>query len=582
MDGVACGKRMTKLWFVLGFLAVAACGIPYLLLGQDAIVVYHDQLDGELIAYLLQAKHLWDGGVLPEFLGGASKTALTLPAPACVLLFLFGNGFWALVCMQLSGSLCGYLGMYLLIRETADWSEAKVSKTSQVSFIAMAVGVLYAYLPFLPVYGLSQYGLPLLVWCLIQIRKRKHIKISLIYCAVYVLNSSLVLVGFGVLGVMALSLLVPSKESKKESFLAFGLMSALYILENLPLLGQMLGIGEKSVSHKSEYVLTSSPFIRQFLENLLKGGQHSEDYHAIFLAGVVIVILAGFLTGVGKKTAKNMTAVLGLNGMLCLVAALWDSSPGVAIRSGLGALGAFQLNRLLWMAPCFWYFLLGCALHLALQLWCQKGKVKWTGRVLCLVMIGMLGASGVKVLMESNLKPNLQKVLRPEYDAMSFNDYYAVGVMEQVADYIYECTAENPEDYKVVSLGIDPAAALYHGFYCLDGYSNNYDLEYKHRFREILEPELEKSEYLKNNFDTWGNRLYLFSSECPGYYTIEKNGFYFTNYELNVESLKEMGGKYILSAAYIANAEEQGLNLMRQEPFETQDSYYRIFLYRVE
>lgn len=34
-----------------------------LILGKDAIFVYHDQLDGEVIAYLLQARHLWDGAV---------------------------------------------------------------------------------------------------------------------------------------------------------------------------------------------------------------------------------------------------------------------------------------------------------------------------------------------------------------------------------------------------------------------------------------------------------------------------------------------------------------------------------------
>ena len=81
-------KKPENVWFLLGALAVLAMGIPYLILGKDAIFVYHDQLDGEVIAYLLQARHLWDGsGILPEFMNGASRTALTMPAPACVLLY---------------------------------------------------------------------------------------------------------------------------------------------------------------------------------------------------------------------------------------------------------------------------------------------------------------------------------------------------------------------------------------------------------------------------------------------------------------------------------------------------------------
>ena len=64
-------KKPENVWFLLGALAVLAMGIPYLILGKDAIFVYHDQLDGEVIAYLLQARHLWDGsGILPEFMNG--------------------------------------------------------------------------------------------------------------------------------------------------------------------------------------------------------------------------------------------------------------------------------------------------------------------------------------------------------------------------------------------------------------------------------------------------------------------------------------------------------------------------------
>lgn len=133
----------------------------------------------------------------------------------------------------------------------------------------------------------------------------------------------------------------------------------------------------------------------------------------------------------------------------------------------------------------------------------------------------------------------------------------------------------------MVSLGIDPAAALYHGFYCLDGYSNNYSLDYKEQFRKLIAPELDKSAYLTQLYDDWGNRCYLFSSECPGYYTIKKHGFFFQDYQVNTGALYEMGGRYLLSAAWIQNAEEQGLSLLNETPFETNDSYYCIYIYEL-
>ena len=40
-----------KVWFFLGALAVFFMGVPYLVLGKDSVFVYHDQLDGEVIAY---------------------------------------------------------------------------------------------------------------------------------------------------------------------------------------------------------------------------------------------------------------------------------------------------------------------------------------------------------------------------------------------------------------------------------------------------------------------------------------------------------------------------------------------------
>ena len=144
-----------------------------------------------------------------------------------------------------------------------------------------------------------------------------------------------------------------------------------------------------------------------------------------------------------------------------------------------------------------------------------------------------------------------------DYFVSEFSRY--VNPVDQVQEYLRENTGEEPQDYRVVSLGIDPAAALYHGFYCLDGYSNNYSLEYKHRFREIIAPELDKSEYLEDSFDHWGNRCYLFSAECPGYYTIEKGGFYFQDYTIDAESLRQLGGNYLLSAAYIDHSEDTAI-----------------------
>lgn len=608
-------QKIEKVWFLLGALAVLLMGIPYFILGKDSVFVYHDQLDGEVVAYLLQARHLWDGsGVLPEFMNGAAKTALTMPAPACVLLYRLLPAELALACMQIIGSFIGYVGMFLLIRWAGEASGSLRRRKGLTGFFATVVGGMYAYLPFLPVYGLSQYGLPLLLYCVLRLgekdRPRRSVILYCVYIVFFGVNSSLVLSGFAVLGIWVVAELVTllQKRFSPGQALGCGLLLLTYMAENGALLLQVLGAQGTEVSHKTEYTLSPVSFWGQFATNFLQGGQHSVDYHGLILVVLLVAVAALLLRNraAGKSGMRSEKALQGggenrlcrsmllsVGSIVCFAAtaALWDSSLGTGIRSQLGALKGFQANRVLWLSPCLWYFLLGCSLLLLTeQLPEQHSGEELENAVthksvfaVATVMIAMLltMVTAGKILLESNLKPNLQKLVNRNYAAMSFRDYYAIDVLDQVQEYIRVNFGEEPEDYRVVSLGIDPAAALYHGFYCLDGYSNNYSLEYKHRFREIIAPELDKSGYLTDSFDHWGNRCYLFSAECPGYYTIEKGGFYFQNYEINTESLRQLGGHYLLSAAYIDHSEETGLELVSPDAFGTEDSYYRIYLYRV-
>lgn len=597
------GKR-DKILFAVGFLAIVMLMIPGMILGENAVITYHDQLDGEMIAYILQAKHLFDNGGLPEFMDGAMKTALTPPAPACVLLFLGGNYLGAYWIMQLLGCITGYVGMYLL---AVDVTGKRIP--------AVFAGILYAAVPFLPVYGLSQYGIPMLLWCALRIRKGENIIVSFVYAAVFALNSSLVLAGFAILLALAAVLVRDVFCAKKKGgMIKIGRLAGMwvimltgYILTNLSLIAQILGVGEKALSHKTEYALVPENFWNSWITGLLYGGQHSQDYHLSFVVATGLTIVSFFALPMWRRRkfkeriseecvriVRIVFYILCCNICLSGAAALWNSALGVQIRANMGALGAFQLDRLLWLCPCLWYIMLACNMAVIMEMWSEgKGssdseKTKTVGTfsricagVCCVLTAAALCVTGLNILKNSDFKSNVRKLMDSEYPVMSYGDYYAIGVMEQVEEFIRETKGLEQSEYRVVSLGIDPAAALYHGFYCLDGYSNNYSLEYKHSFREVIAPALEVSDYLREYYDNWGNRCYIFGSECPGYYTIEKNGFYFSHLEMDTVALRNMGGDYLLSAAYVANAEELGITLLRDDAFQTGDSYYRIFVYEV-
>lgn len=569
--------------FTIGLLAVIASFVPYIILGMDSMIPYHDQLDVEFINYMYRAKYLISGSdTIPEFLNGASKTAMTPPAPLAVLFFRVLSPLVAYLVLQFICQIISYVGMYNLARVFTD-----------KGIIALIVAFFFTYNPFLPVHGLAVYGTPMLVLCILSLHRGRYTRWSYVYIIFYASMSSLVLCGFAWLGIWLLGLiaLVVTKQLKqhKELIIGFLLMISVYVAENLSLLGQMFGITASVVSHKNELGLNGGLFWDTFINYLLYNDQHTQDNHIwiLCLTCLVCLLLWCFASFILKRNRhidtkcfvfqRNLiTVILIFNLAVYLVAALWSCSVGVAIRVHLGTLGAFQANRIIWLTPVLWYIELTLCFHV---LWSLKGWWKWLGYGVTLPLL--LYTSFVTVN-NSMLKPCLQEILLEDYETISFSDYYAIGVMEQVEAYIEEAEGLQKPEYKVASLGIDPAAALYHGFYCVDGYSNNYDLEYKHSFRKVIEPELERNEWLKNYYDTWGNRCYLFFSEIPGYYNIERNSFWFKDLQLNTAALKELGCDYILSAAYIVNAEENALELIREEPFNTDSSYYQIFIYKIK
>lgn len=88
--------------FAIGLLVVLTAMLPYLILGEDMIVFYPDQLDGEVLGYILHAKYLFTGiDTYPEMMNGISANGLFPPAPLLVLLYKILRPSVAFVCNQI-------------------------------------------------------------------------------------------------------------------------------------------------------------------------------------------------------------------------------------------------------------------------------------------------------------------------------------------------------------------------------------------------------------------------------------------------------------------------------------------------
>ena len=103
------------------------------------------------------------------------------------------------------------------------------------------------------------------------------------------------------------------------------------------------------------------------------------------------------------------------------------------------------------------------------------------------------------MLRDNTLNKNARLLFVDGYEQTTWQSFYMEDTFEQIDAII----GQDKEQYSVVSLGIYPSVALYNGYTCADGYSNNYELEYKHAFRKIIAKELEKSDETRSYFDDW-------------------------------------------------------------------------------
>lgn len=238
----------------------------------------------------------------------------------------------------------------------------------------------------------------------------------------------------------------------------------------------------------------------------------------------------------------------------------------------------FQFDRFYCLLPLFWFLIFVLSLSLVF-------KLRY-GKLLCfLVILGQMyflidNNSDVINLQKSNFIKSYKKNagIKASRGSLTYHDFFSPELFKEIQDHI----GRPKYEYRVVCIGMYPSIATYNGFFTLDGYVNSYPLEYKHKFRKIIENELNKSTRWREYFDNWGSRCYVFVSELDkGWFENQKdNTDKIHDLSLNTDQLKSMGGEYIFSSWEIVNAEQNKLDLMKV--FERNDSPWRIYLYKVK
>jgi hypothetical protein len=579
-------------YFILGLVLVCLWSLlPFGYLRGDSLFTIHDQLDGEILSYILAARHWGEHlSVYPELMNGLPVTGQIPPALSFVLFYRY---FPALEAMTFSLVLIrgvAFAGMFLLLCEL--FQDRHV-------WVYFLVGCLFALLPYYPVYGLCIPGQPFLAFTILMgCRRKRWIPVAGVTAVLYGVSSSLVLVGFAVCFAILVFTIREFRHKNRKgvttALVALGTLTLTYVLTNLSLFAQVLHRDKAFVSHKSEYVLNGLPFLGSLKDVLGDGISYTQTFAQPLL--IVTMWAAGLLIWYQYRHIKKRRVRILI--YADLKTAFWMSLWSIVAISlwyciyhsgfvcnlrnrSTGVFHEMNLDRFVWLMPLCWCILAVSSVELLFifrdYLGRKKKLIRW-GYAALLVVLGLWWTG--TVLWHTEEKYNYSKILkgRETYHALDWDGFWAEDLFSQIKASI----GKNPEDYRVVSLGIFPSVSVYNGLYALDAYTNNYDVNYKHRFREAIAPELARDEYIQHYFDDWGNRCYLFTKEQSNYFTVEKTeDRKLKDLQIDFSALAKMGCNYLISASPVENCEELGLTEIGGSPFESQNSWYRLYVYEL-
>ncbi|MHA2359823.1 MAG: DUF6044 family protein [Candidatus Thorarchaeota archaeon] len=551
---------------ILSVAIVLSQVASYYVLGANSQIGLHDTFESNLIWYKVLAESGMvfapSDAIVPGFMGGLPR--LSFGSEFYILYWLIaGFGLlWGYIINITLMHIVGFAGMYLLLKR-------HFLKEEKYHIICLGVAICYAILPFYPPSGLSEVSWK--DWLLIIVIPFYS---SLVYSFFFFLTA---------IGILWLIDVLRDRNLHQKFLSAIALMAGVFLVIEYRLVSSVL-FDTWFVSHRTDYVLTGVDFfqaVRRALSNFIYGHYHSPSYHTPV---IMLTIGAGFLFLLLKywpklnidieKHSETIQQVLVLS-ITCVIISIWYGVMAlellIPIKQNLSIFRTFQFDRFYWLHPTIWYLLFALSLSIIYQIGNKFMSMKFhLGRIVIILIIVIQ----IGLVFPTSWVTTSQQTMG--HGDITYKQFYAENQFMMIRDDI----GLPQESYNVISIGLHPAIATYNGFYTLDGYSWNYPLEHKQRFRNIIAFELEKNETLRSYFDGWGNRCYTFVDglNTASVYTKDRI-VTLDNLQLNVTALHELQCSYVISAVNISNYVSNSLQLLNV--YDHSESAWMIFLYEV-
>jgi hypothetical protein len=541
--------------------------LPYVILGEDSYIRIHDTLEGELVWLHIMKQN----GVMHSLLNEVKIAQLMHGLPRNVMpsgftfianiCNVFGI-FYGYIIGQYILKTIGYISFYLFIKKYMTLPRLNEN-------VLVATSLLLTSIQFFTPFGLSVMGMPLLAFGFARLYYNKKSLATLLIFFTFPFFSSFVWSGIEMIilfNIYLVYLVIIKHDHVMKWIYAWIAFCVGTVLANIQFIYGMLFL-KGFRSHRVAYNLyTEMPNFGRTISEFF-GFFFSTHYHiSIFISLLIFVLFLISYFGIEKnKWSKNIMKAIFL-------IVLWQAFyPFIEfLISDITFIKSFRFNRFAFLLPFLWFLILLISMNSI-----AKYRI-WLRKTIPLIIF-----SQFLILFFSNDETahNYKKLIGID-NFPSFKEYLALNSFSEIKK-IAPPSIEN----KVISIGMSPTIAQYHGYSTLDGLFSVYDLDYKLEFRKIFEKELQKSNWKKKEyFDNWGNRCYVFPAEmqmetvannmCAG----DKEKLRYL--ELNMEQFKKMGGKYIFSAAEILNAKSMNLNLLKR--ISPANAYWVIYVYQYE
>lgn len=549
-------KEMRLILFALLIIAIYLS--PLFVLQENAHIRVHDNLDSNLAWYKVLARSGQMFGdvnaVIPQIINGVPRNTFGTEYSIIVWLYALFPTMIAYGLSQALTRVVAFIGMFLLLKKHFLPSE-------RWGFLQVIAALAFALTPFWPSGMLSTLGMPLALWAFLNIRNGEGTKKDYITLTLIPFYASIVLGFFFFLSAMGIIWVIDVLRGKGWNLrfiFSIAYMTGIFMLVEYRLVYSFLFSTE--LNSRDEYFHAHLPFwraVRLTFKNYVLGHTHVMTVHGLFILPVTFIALYFVYSKKLWKQEKLFVLLFGLNFLLSIWYAFWFYEGWLPLTKKFHFMDTFNFARYHFLRPMVIY----AGFALALKILSLQGS-SWrkTAHWFAILQILLLCLYNDEIIYQQ--KPTVK-------------EFYAEDLFEEIKEHI----GQEPKDYRVASIGIHPAVSQYNGFYTLDTYNNFYPLTYKHQFRKIIETELTKNKTIRKYFDQWGGRCYIFTAQLGKRYMIKKDSKRkFKNLQINTAVFKEMGGRYILSALPITNAEE--LQLTLDKIFESKSSAWKIYLYK--